>query len=346
MSTVSHVLNGRPGFAEDTQQRVQQAARELGYLPNHLGRALVGGKSMSIGLMGELLKCPIRLLRMRQIELMAKADNYRMYLVANEGLLSELDLLQTVEDLLARRVDGLIICELNQLPDKVMKRLLSCDKPVVFVDHVPDGATHGVHVDRTQALGQAVNHLKDLGHQSALFLGSRFDQLVPELKLGRYRQELKMSGMELIEPKNWYLEATGLADMADAAYEVTTQMLKHIIPSAIICISDESAIGAIHAIEDTGLSVPADVSVIGFDDLPVARHFKPALTTISQPMQQAGKAAYEILSSLFKASDAPSQIHKLSCQFIVRESTGTARANAPTAKVLRESLENHKPAHV
>ena len=71
MSTVSHVLNGRPGFAEDTQQRVQQAARELGYLPNHLGRALVGGKSMSIGLMGELLKSPIRLLRMRQIELMS-----------------------------------------------------------------------------------------------------------------------------------------------------------------------------------------------------------------------------------------------------------------------------------
>ena len=111
ISTVSHVLNGRPGFSPDTQQRIQQAARELGYLPNHLSRALAGGKSMSIGLMGETLKTPIRLLRMRQIETLARADQYHIYLVANEGMLSEPDLLKTVDDLLARRVDGLIICD-------------------------------------------------------------------------------------------------------------------------------------------------------------------------------------------------------------------------------------------
>ncbi|HAI10155.1 MAG TPA: hypothetical protein DCM28_00510 [Phycisphaerales bacterium] len=346
MSTVSHVLNGRPGFSASTQQRVHQVARELGYLPNHLSRALAGGKSMSIGLMGETFKTPIRLLRMREIEKLAKADSYCMYLVANEGMMAEPDMLKTVEDMLARRVDGLIICDLNELPSDVTQRLLNCGKPVVFVDHVPDQATHGVHMDRTAALSQAVKHLHDLGHDSAVYLGSRFDQLVPELKLGRYRQELKMSGMQLIEPEHWYVEATGLEDMSDAAYALTQQMLKHIIPSAIICISDETAIGAIHAIEEAGLSVPDDVSVIGFDDLPIAKHFKPSLTTISQPMLQAGQAAYEILSNLFKASDASPEIRELRCQFIARESTGPVRSNAPTAKSLYENLATHKPVHV
>lgn len=347
ISTVSHVLNGRQGFSTDTQQRVHQAARELGYLPNHLSRALAGGKSMSIGLMGETFKTPVRLLRMRQIEKLAKADNYRMYLVANEGMLGEPDLLQTIEDLLARRVDGLIICDLNQLPDEIMDRLMNCGKPVVFVDHVPDQAMYGVHVDRTAALSDAIKHLHQMGHQSAVYLGSRFDQLVPELKLGRYRQESHMAGLQLIESKAWYLEATGeTEDMASAAYTLTTQMLGHVIPSAIICISDETAMGAISAIRHAGLSVPGDVSVIGFDDLPIAKYFEPALTTIAQPMQQAGKAAYEILSSVFEQPDAPSQVRQLRCKFIARQSTGPVRNDAPTAQQLRKQLATHKPARL
>lgn len=347
ISTVSHVLNGRPGFSPDTQQRIQQAARELGYLPNHLSRALAGGKSMSIGLMGETLKTPIRLLRMRQIETLARADQYHIYLVANEGMLSEPDLLKTVDDLLARRVDGLIICDPNQLPQPVMKRLMDWDKPVVFVDHVPDEGKFGVHVDRTAALHEAADHLRELGHRDVMYLGSRFDQLVPELKLGRYRQELKLMGMQLVEPPQWYLEATGHTDdMAEAAYELITQMLKQTVPSAILCISDETAIGAIHAIKHAGLSVPGDVSVIGFDDLPTARHFDPALTTISQPMTQAGKAAYQLLSAAFDKPDMNREVKELACKFIPRNSTGPARENAPDAQTMLNNLAQIKPFKV
>lgn len=348
ISTVSHVLNGRPGFSTDTQQRVRQAAKELGYSPNHLSRALAGGKSMSIGLMGETFGTPIRLLRMRQIEKLAKANDYRMYLVANEGMFNEPDLLQTIEDLLARRVDGLIICDLNQLPQNAMQQLMNCGKPVVFVDHVPDQAQGGVHVDRTGALREAISHLVELGHRSAVYLGSRFDQLVPELKLGRYRQESSMAGIQLIESPTWYLEATGeIENMAGAAYKLTTQMFRHeIVPTAIICISDETAMGAISAIHDAGLSVPGDVSVVGFDDLPTARYFQPALTTIAQPMVEAGQAAYEILSSLFDQPDAPPQIRQMRCRFIARKSTGPARIGSPTAQHIKQQLESHHPVNV
>lgn len=347
MSTVSNVLNGRPGFSASTQQRVHQVARELGYMPNHLSRALAGGASMSIGLMGVTLKTPVRLVQIRQIEKLAKADNYHIYLVANEGLMSEADLQQTIQDLLARRVDGLIICDLLQLPESVMDTLKNCGKPVVFMEYLPQDVSFGVKMDNTQAVRDAMTHLRELGHKSVLYLGARFDQLVPQLKLDLYRQEAAYAGLELIEPPAWYLEACGVRDdFSGAAYELTRQVLQYVRPSAIACISDETAIGAISAIVQAGLSVPGDISVIGFDDWQISRFINPALTTISQPVQQSGQLAYEILSGLFKHPDTPRDIRRLDCRYVPRASTGPASLQAASASNLKKSLQLHQPIRV
>jgi DNA-binding LacI/PurR family transcriptional regulator len=347
MSTVSNVLNGRPGFSASTQQRVHQVARELGYMPNHLSRALAGGASMSIGLMGVTLKTPVRLVQIRQIEKLAKADNYHIYLVANEGLMSEADLQQTIEDLLARRVDGLIICDLLQLPEPVMDTLKNCGKPVVFMEYLPQDVSFGVKMDNTQAVRDAMTHLRELGHKSVFYLGARFDQLVPQLKLDLYRQEAAFAGLELIESPAWYLEACGVRDdFSGAAYELTRQVLQYVRPSAIACISDETAIGAISAIVQAGLSVPGDISVIGFDDWQISRFINPALTTISQPVQQSGQLAYEILSGLFKHPDTPQDIRRLDCRFVPRASTGPASPQATSASNLKKSLQSHQPIRI
>jgi LacI family transcriptional regulator len=317
-TTVSFVLNGRTDVAipDETRRRVEAAARELGYYAHGAARALAGGSSQTIGYVlrqsSEQVAADALLAEILWgIGSEARLAGYRVLvepLAPEDGHYTDL--------LRSHRVDGLIVAG-PRSDDVELARLVADGYPIIVQGSLPSVDAPSVDVDNRAGARAAVEHLLRLGHRRIGFItNAPLAYTAADDRLAGYREALGAAG---IEPEQ-ALVAEGAFD-ATSGWSATRDLLARAPDvSAIFVASDIVAFGALRAIRETGRVVPRDVSVVGFDDIPLARHFDPPLTTIRLPARSLGAAAGRALVERLAGRNGGERT-LLPTELVVRDST-------------------------
>jgi len=328
-TTVSLVLNNSPSaksIPPETRQRVMEAAQRLNYRPNYFARSLRQSRSMSVGVLAPDLSEGYFTRVMSGVVQELTAAHY-FYFTACHDWNKEL-MEQYPRMMVERAVDGFLL--LNTPADEI-----EVPVPVVAISaHSPAPNVTNIVLDHHSAVEQAIGHLYELGHRRMAFM--RGPQAIPD---SEYRWEsIQEVATEIglkIDPENviridaegWSM-TTGYHPMApEIGYKPMKALLeKHCNFTAVFCFNDIAAIGAIRALKDAGLSVPEDVSVVGFDDIQSAAYSTPSLTTVRQPLMEMGKKGAQVLLDRIanREKQYPGEI-TMEPELVVRESTAKAK---------------------
>lgn len=327
-STVSRALNDSPLISEETRVRIRMIAEKLGYERNELARGLVKGASGALGLIVPDITNPFFAEIARGVSDVAHAQGYGVLLCTTEG-----DLAREAEYfrfLRRKRVDGLILSAVTA-DDPNLSELLRNSLPFVLVSRLVRGLDAPfVLGDDKMGARLAVEHLIGLGHRRIAFIGGPANVQSSQDRMEGYQAVLREQGLK---PR------AGWAVFADftqsAGYEVARKLLRsRLRPTAIFAANDMIALGVMEAAEDLGLSIPEDLSLVGYDDISYAALPRIQLTTVAQPTYEMGRIAAEYLL----AKCAGETEKKLQCvlppRLIVRKTTAppTNKEN-PAAKL-------------
>jgi LacI family transcriptional regulator len=315
---VSFVLNGRADAAipEETRRRVEDAARELGYHPHGAARALAGGTSQTIGLVfrqsPEQVSADALLAEtLWGIGSVAHEGGYRVLV---EPLAPESG--RYVELVRSQRVDGLIVSG-PRIDDEELIQLVEDGFPIILQGSLPAVGAMSVDVDNRAGADAAVSHLVSLGHRRiGCITNAPLAYTAASDRLAGYRAALEVAGIAWDEG----LVVEGSFD-ATSGWSAMRELLARVPDlTGVFIASDIVAFGALRALREAGRRVPGDVSVVGFDDVPLARHFDPPLTTIRIPARALGAAAGRALLERL-AGHVADERRLLPTELIVRDST-------------------------
>ncbi len=334
ISTVSQVLHrGDQRYSQTTRERIHSTAQRLGYRANALARSMRRGRTFSIGVFGHNLAITMTMEKVQVISSELHALGYKMFLAGGEESDIALER-EIVEDLLARRVEGLII---NTEPDAdptYYEDLQKRGVPLVLLGMMLDARRLPlVSVDIEGGMCAAIKHLLDLGHRDIAFAMGSY---AIRTNVGRWpaiTRTMQEAGIPL--RMEWVLHDVPSTPEENNAFtrRIMSSTGGAVRPTAICYANDELAMGGMHVLRELGLEIPRDVSVVGFDDLPVAKLAWPALTTVRQPRAELAKAAVGLLLEQIDEKRPSSHQVTLKTELIVRQSTATA--NSPQ----RESMQ-------
>ena len=313
-TTVSRVLNNKPDVDATTRESILAIIRETGFVPHSSAISLAKGKTHLVGLLVPSLTSPYSL---RVIQGVAEAIEETEY----EVLLYTTSMAEKNQEKFAQRLtknltDGLAVL-LPRNFEEYGKILLRAQFPVVFIDHRGMGQDYpSITADNRSGALAASRYLASLGHKRIGFITGLMDFGCSKDRLEGYSDALVEAGLAF-DPN---LVAHG--DFSrQSGYASTQELLRgNPRPSAIFCSNDEMALGAMAAATALGLSVPGDISVLGFDDLPNAALSIPALTTVRQPLYEMGRLAAESLLRQIDGEAPPQGEMVLETSLIVRES--------------------------
>ena len=328
-ATVSYVLNdqtrGRVPISEDTRQRVLEAVAELDYVPDARAQALRSGSTKTIGLIIPDIQNPHFWEVANGVEQEANAAGYHILLssIPPENVKAE----EIFKNLSHRRIDGLImIPSFIYHSEEAQKTLASLMKRrVPIVGMMADFGNMNFGIDRVisdyrETTLEVMNHLLSLQHRR---IGLIYGIAVPELgndRLSAYRESLEAAGLP-IDPELIIECGPTIED----SYNATRKLLE--IPSrptALLALNDTLAVGALRAIKDLNMDVPQDVSLFGYDDIPLAKYLVPRLSTASKDGGRTGREATRLLLARLQEPDLPPQKIRLPARLILRESIGVA----------------------
>ena len=335
IASVSRVLNGQGNPRADTRERVLQAVAALGFVPDSAARALSVRLKEVVGVV----------VRRPQwsgddIFFADEADNLQFSDMINRGMefvaqRHGFDLLIRSVDLdepdaarrvfaLARKSDGLILHDRILDPDQLDR--LARQVPVVTLAGEPTPSTANVHGDNDAGMRELARHLIfDHGYRTLSYVAGHAGSPDSMARGRALAEEARAAGAILLEGEEWRggYQASGGARVIDQLLVSGSSL-----PRAIVCANDNSALGVLHALSRHGISVPGEVAVTGFDDIPMARHLRPQLTTIRQSVQGLGVTAFETVYSMIErgpgASEARGRDIALPALLIRRESCGCA----------------------
>jgi DNA-binding LacI/PurR family transcriptional regulator len=320
-TTVSRVMNGARRVAPATRARIEQAARELGYAPNGLARGLVSRSSRVIGLVASDITNPYIAELARAIHRVADDEGYLVEIcVTDYDVAREL---RALDMLVQRRIDGLLLTPPRRAQvDERVRALADRGLPVVAIGRAIDHPRVAVVTSDTRGgLYQAANHLIELGHRRIAFLTGSERTGLGYGKIEGYRAAMADAGLELGDD----LVVGTDQGVADGYLSMRLLLRRDPRPTGVLCVTDPVAIGAMGAIEAAGLAIPADVSVIGFDDIAYAAHVHPPLTTVRQPMEELGRLGARTLFDMMRAPGASDPFRTvLACSLVIRGSSGPA----------------------
>jgi LacI family repressor for deo operon, udp, cdd, tsx, nupC, and nupG len=319
-STVSRALSDSPLVKAETKARIQQLAREMGYSPDAIARSLVTQKTHTVGVVVTTITDPFVAEVVQGIEDTAQAEDYSVIL-ASSASEPEREL-AAVEMLRAKRVDCVIVTS-SRVGALYLEHLERIGVPVVLINNHNRQSgryTFSVSVDNQHGGHLATAHLVQRGHRRIGYVSGPADHSDDAERLAGYCQALDEAGIPfdpaLAMPGNGRLDGGGralhvLAALADP-------------PTAVFCYNDMTAIGLISAARQARLSVPEDLAVVGFDDIPLAAHVHPALTTVAQPQRDMGRQAMGMALALMTADDAATSLSDVVIRgrLVVRESSG------------------------
>jgi len=315
VATVSYVVNNGPRpVSSEARSKVESAIAELGYYPNQLARSLRLKQSLTIGAVVPRMTNPVYAEIIRDLENVCSQEGY-LVLLCNTERQPEREK-KLVHMLRAKQVDGVVITP-HAEPEKLIEPLVKARIPVVVLEHDLPGV-HCIGIDELAGGRLVAEHLLELGHRRIALLKHKPTSALSTFRSVGFLQTLGMAGMEL-EPE-MILECDGSHEAGYLAMKQLLGLPKR--PTALFAHNDVIATGAMHAIRGAGFSVPADISVVGYDDIASAAYLEPSLTTVRSPKAQMGQLAGEILLKLIRHTEVvlPSTI-TLPVELMVRGST-------------------------
>ncbi len=322
--TVSRVLNDAPRIRPETLQRVQRAIGELGYRPNRAARALVTRRSRTIGVL-----LTARALHGPFSSYLAVVDAAadRGYGVTTTPSASDdaEHIAEAVEALLAQGVDGIVAIAPQDRARRVL-RGVGRPVPVMTMQGGPDEA-EDFGFDQREGARTAVEHLIGLGHREILHLPGPQGWAEAEERERGYRLALHEHGLPPV--------LTARGDWtAESGYRAAVGVLAGSTATALFAANDEMATGVLAAARDLGIAVPGDLSVVGVDDIPVARFLTPALTTVRQDFEVLGRRALDVLIAEIEGDLEHSVHERIPAALVARASTAkVTNRSRPAARV-------------
>jgi LacI family transcriptional regulator len=314
--TVSRVINNSGYITDETRQRVEEAIRTLGYMPNSLARSLRSHKTRMLALVLTDITNPFWTTVARGVEDAASDAGFSVILCNTDE--SDVEQERYIRIILEKQVDGVLLVPSGN-PEEAVCTIRSQQVPVVVLDRrvPPDLETDVVRCDSIGGARRLVQLLISLGHKHIAVLTGPKGVSTADDRVAGYRQALAEAGLE------WELVLYGEYTL-QSGYELAKQALKNEPrPTAFFAGNNFLAIGALHAMRDQGLKVPEQMALVGFDDLPEALVVDPFLTVEAQPAYEMGHKATELLLARL-AGHAPESCQEivLPTQLIVRRSSG------------------------
>ncbi|MFQ5854159.1 MAG: LacI family DNA-binding transcriptional regulator [Anaerolineae bacterium] len=309
-STVSRALSDHPRISQETKERIQRLATEMGYSPSAVARSLVTKRTHIIGLAVAWVSDPFLAQLVRGAEDTAVMHGYTVFLSSfYDEPRREREVLTAFRE---RRVDGVIVKSSSLVTDYELP-LADFGLPLVLVnrpEHIYSVSTDNSHGGRL-----ATEYLLDLGHSRIGYIAAERGARTNLDRLEAYKGVLQERGITF-DPA---LVAMG-DGYADGGREAMRKLLAlPAPPTAVFCYNDLTAIGAALAVRQAGLQVPGDISLVGFDDIELATYFHPPLTTIRQPAYELGRRAMEMVLALMANGQQVTDV-VLKGELIVRQS--------------------------
>ncbi|WP_019913923.1 LacI family DNA-binding transcriptional regulator [Paenibacillus sp. HW567] len=323
-TTVSKAFNNYSDVREKTRQEILRTAQEMGYLPNAHARTLTTKKSWTIGVLfvegsGVGIRHPFFSSVIESFKQVAVAKGYALMFISKDVGGKQSGYLENCR---IRGVDGVVVF-LSDYEDPYFRELLESDIPTVILDYAT-AESHTVCSDNVGGAQQAVEYLASLGHRGIAHIsggGHTFPGSQRELG---YRAAMKQRGLEVRE--DYIVE--GVFYSREGGYSAMVQLLERPErPTAVFAAGDLLALGAVMAAKDKGLSVPGDISVMGFDDIELAGYVTPALTTVRQDTELLGTRAAEILLASIDGNREKKETLTLPVEVVVRESCAPPGGN-------------------
>lgn len=325
-ATISRTINSSGLVSPRTAARVWKAIQELGYYPNTQARALVSGRSHIFGLIISDIANPFFPELVKSFEDAAIQHGYEV-MIANTDYKSERMTL-CVRRMIERKVEGVAIMT-SEIDPALVEELSRRELPIVFLDIGKlKPLISDISVDYTNGIREAVEHLVSLGHQRIGFISGPLG-----LKSARTRKTAFLTCMRqcgIRENQQVLVHGNHKVDGGQAAMREILAMANR--PTAVLTSNDLTAIGALHAIFNAGLSVPEDISVIGFDDIELTQFTQPPLTTVRLSREELGRKAFDALYQSAEGLSNTGLRMRVSTSLVLRQST--ARVNGKKIKVV------------
>lgn len=319
-ATVSRALSQPDLVSDATRKRIEAAVAKLGYVPNAAAKSLRTRRTGKLLVTVPDVSNPFFAEIVKGVEEAAQSEGYAVLLGDTQNLPEREE--SYAQILRRQEADGLIVLG-HRLPPTARELVdeLGAAAPVVNgCEFSPDLGVPSVHIDNAAAARAAMEHLYELGHRRVAVVGGPESNPLHHQRLAGAREAARKRrslGELIVESGDFSVES---------GYEAGGRLLALAKrPSAVFCFSDQMAMGVLAACRERGVSVPGDLSVVGFDDLRTTRYLSPALTTVAQPMRMIGSETVRLLLAILSGKTAPASI-ELDFQLVSRDSTAAPRS--------------------
>jgi LacI family transcriptional regulator len=320
-ATVSRVINGSAAVKPEKAERVRRVIAELKFFPNSSATTLKHGKSSTYGLIIPDITNPFFPELIRSFEKILVENNREMLMATTDFHPSRIQ--QSIRRMLVRRVDGvaLIASEIETSP---IESLIHNRVPLVTMDRRITGpGLSDVLINNTSGMDEAITHLKELGHTEIGFIGGMIGPTISDHRANDFIKAMKKHGLNanpaFMRAGNYRIPG------GEAAMAELLQLSAR--PTAILTANDLTAIGALRAIHHRGLTVPGDLSVIGFDDIELSDILHPPLTTLNLSRQKFAQTFFDALEAMREQPHADGRQYSIKTRLVIRESTGPVKAS-------------------
>jgi DNA-binding LacI/PurR family transcriptional regulator len=314
--TVSRVANGLTNVDEQTRERVLTAMRILGYHRNSAARALTLGRFHMLGVISFDLSAHGNARTLAAISQAAQAAGYAVNIAAVQKQ-TEDAVQEAFSQLTGQAVDGVVVIEAQILDRQGLH--LTAGVPVVVADGDPEHPFASVDNNQAAGASDATRHLLDLGHRSVWHVGGPQDSYSARHRAAAWHSTLKEAGAVVppLQLGDW---------TADSGYRLGRELAARADVTAVFAANDHMALGVMRAMHEAGRSIPGDVSVVGFDDVPESAFYLPPLTTVHQDFEEIGRQCVSLLlEQIHGTADSVKRLVSVPPRLVVRQSTGPAR---------------------
>lgn len=321
-ATVSRVFNDTAPVTPATREQVQAAAEKLGYVPNATARSLSVRQTHTIGVLLPYLTGGFFPAVIRGLDVTARQHDRFLLLSSSHNTPADTE--QALRAMFGR-IDGLILM-IPKMPPSNLDPMLPAEVPVVLLNCTPEDHDFSVlSIDNRHGARLATQHLIDQGHERIGVITGEMENYDARERLAGYRAAIEEAGLPLRE--EWIAEG-------DFDRESGHTAMRHLLsttprPTAVFVSNDYMAMGAIQTAHQSGLSLPEDLAVVGFDDIPSAEHLTPSLSSVDARMFDLGERAIEMLLSLFEAEDDARRVEFLKPVLRVRASSAPSEKKRP-----------------
>ena len=290
-ATVSRAMNGVPSVDSKIAKRVWKVVHDSGYLPNTQARALVSGRSKTLGIIISDLTNPFFPELIKGFEDVAVEHGYEI--MVGSTYYDKNRMSRCIRRMIERNVDGVAVMTFG-LEEPLIEQLAERQIPLVFIDMgLKSSGASVLKVDYHQGIRQGVQHLAALGNRNIAFVSGPRELRSAMLRQAAFSRSLQECGIK--NKSAWMMEGNHTVEGGMEAMERLLALGD--LPTAVMCSNDMTAIGLLHTLYRVGLRVPEDISIVGFDDIHIARLTIPPLTTVVMSRIEVARAAVAALRS-------------------------------------------------